>query len=241
MPPPFQWKSSKENTGAPGSGLMIQSWHNSLPGTDPKPVKNRGFLSSMNSDKDWIRDNVVFNLHLRAGARQHCISRSPGFFVEVLLLFNSSYHLFSGSRPNSNNAYLNNLQYIQLIKCIFTSCTGDIIELSCTLKAAECQWQVNLSDFHKVNAVKNVKAAYALIIILSSYTLLTWYTSLFTDQAFRWTSRCISLNKYVFVERQAGVQFKCEIQLKCLPEKSRILTRAHYGNTVRVPTFNQKA
>lgn len=78
--PLFGWESSKENTGAPGNSLMIQSWHNSLQGRDPKPIKNRGFFSPMNFNRDWLRDNVVFSLHFRAGVRQHCISRSPGGF-----------------------------------------------------------------------------------------------------------------------------------------------------------------
>lgn len=50
---------------------------------------------------DWMRHNIVFNLHLRARVRQHCISGSPGLlvggvvsFLLLLLLFlmKSSQH-----------------------------------------------------------------------------------------------------------------------------------------------------
>lgn len=91
----FAWESSKENTGAPGSGFKVQSWHYSLSGTDLKPVKSRGFLSPMNFNRAWTRANMVFSLYLRAGARQHCTPTSPGGFGEVLLLLQ---HLFSGSK-----------------------------------------------------------------------------------------------------------------------------------------------
>lgn len=68
---------------------------------------------------------------------------------------------------------------------------------------------------------------------------------LFTYQNFRWTGRfylaCTSLDMYILVETRAGIQLKCDRQLKFLPEKCRVLTRVHYGNVVKVPTFNTKA
>lgn len=53
-------------------------------------LKTGEFFSPINSNRDWLRDNVVFNLHLRAGAMQHHISRSPvlwcsGLFVGFCL------------------------------------------------------------------------------------------------------------------------------------------------------------
>lgn len=80
----FAWESSKENTGASGSGFKVQSY--SLSGTDLKPVKSRGFLSPMNFNRAWTRANGVFSPHLRAGVRQHCTPTSSGGFGKVLLL-----------------------------------------------------------------------------------------------------------------------------------------------------------
>lgn len=74
---------------------------NCLPERDSKPIKNRGFFFPMNFNRDWMRHNIVFNLHLRARVRQHCISGSPGLlvggvvsFLLLLLLFlmKSSQH-----------------------------------------------------------------------------------------------------------------------------------------------------
>lgn len=49
------------------------------------PLKTGEFFSPMNSNRDWLRDNVVFNLHLRAWVRQHCISRSPALWCSGFL------------------------------------------------------------------------------------------------------------------------------------------------------------
>lgn len=55
---------------------------------------------------------------------------------------------------------------------------------------------------------------------------------------------CTYLDEHVFAETQTGAQLKCETQLQFLPgekKKGRILTRAHYGNIVRISILNPKA